>query len=243
MSYVEPGLLVCLALSAIGVWLSVRRERPRYALWGLLALLVWSWRPTATLLNLSLERPHRVREGDESQWQALVVLSGSVYTANPPEPHAVSGISTYLRLQHALWLHQRYPKLPVIVSGGTLEAGVNVAELMAADLRRAGVPAGQILVEGTSRSTHENAVNVARLLRPRGLQRILLVTEAYHMLRAAASFRRQGLTVFASPCAFRHVDFEWSVPYFLPQAEAIRRNEAAVREWIAILVYRARGHI
>ena len=61
----------------------------------------------------------------------------------------------------------------------------------------AGVPEGAILVELWSHSTLENARYAARLLGPRGLRRVGVVTCDWHMKRALSLFRREGLE--ASP--------------------------------------------
>ena len=51
-----------------------------------------------------------------------------------------------------------------------------------------GVPQSVFMLESRSRSTRENAVNSAVMLRERGMNRILLVTSARHMPRARALF-------------------------------------------------------
>jgi uncharacterized SAM-binding protein YcdF (DUF218 family) len=60
---------------------------------------------------------------------------------------------------------------------------------------QAGVPQMAIECEEQSRNTAENAVNCARLLRRRGLHRIVLVSHRTHLLRARLLFRLAGLTV------------------------------------------------
>lgn len=48
----------------------------------------------------------------------------------------------------------------------------------------------KIMLEKTSRSTYENAVEVGRISRQKGLKSILLITSGYHMKRADFIFRR-----------------------------------------------------
>jgi uncharacterized SAM-binding protein YcdF (DUF218 family) len=62
-----------------------------------------------------------------------------------------------------------------------------------------GIPAEAILrVEGAW-STREEARLVSSALHPRGIRRILLVTDAQHMARARALFARVGFEVFPAP--------------------------------------------
>ena len=61
---------------------------------------------------------------------------------------------------------------------------------MAALARELGVPADRIVVESISTSTWENARRTAPLLRSKGVERILLVTDSLHMRRAEGCFRK-----------------------------------------------------
>jgi uncharacterized SAM-binding protein YcdF (DUF218 family) len=61
-----------------------------------------------------------------------------------------------------------------------------------------GMPAAAILLEPSSRNTHENAVGSARLLRDRGLGTVILVSDGYHLRRARRLFRGAGLDVVAT---------------------------------------------
>ena len=108
-------------------------------------------------------------------------------------------------------------------------------------LERLGVPANMISVEGASRSTYENALYGAEILRSQGISRIVLVVEAASMPRASACFRRQGIEVEPAPSEFREWDGwrgEW-----LPTWQAIRDNEIILHEVLGIAWYRLRGWI
>jgi uncharacterized SAM-binding protein YcdF (DUF218 family) len=62
-----------------------------------------------------------------------------------------------------------------------------------------GVPPESLQIEDSSANTHESAVHVAALARQHGWHRIVLVTDASHMRRAALTFQREGLTVLYAP--------------------------------------------
>ena len=57
------------------------------------------------------------------------------------------------------------------------------------------MPESQVWIADKSRSTYENAKYGAELVKGRGISRIVLVTDAYHMPRAEGCFRKQGLSV------------------------------------------------
>lgn len=76
---------------------------------------------------------------------------------------------------------------------------------MASLLRRLGVPDHVVQVEGSSRNTHDSAVNVARVARERGWSRVALVTDYSHMRRASMAFHRAGLEVVRAPTLWKQL--------------------------------------
>lgn len=78
---------------------------------------------------------------------------------------------------------------------------------MAAELERLGVPRGVIARERCSLSTRENARYSARLLRRRGIERAVVVTCDWHMERALAAFRAEGLIVSGAPAESPRLPF------------------------------------
>jgi uncharacterized SAM-binding protein YcdF (DUF218 family) len=104
-----------------------------------------------------------------------------------------------------------------------------------------GVPGEMCWIEDQSRSTHENAVFSARLLRERGVRRIALVVDARSMPRAAACFRHEGIEVLPAPSKFRYLAAE--VEDWIPGWTAIRGNELTLHETVGLLWYRLRGWI
>jgi uncharacterized SAM-binding protein YcdF (DUF218 family) len=236
LRYLQPGLTMVLALLGAG-FLVRRRGMQKLAgrLFGtaICLLLLWSWMPAAALGAWTLERwypPERLPGRDA---QAIVVLSSSLYAPNPPRPRTVPGWGTYLRCRHAAWLYREGWRVPVVASGGRQGDRV-LAEVMRDTLVAEGVPRESVWVEGESDSTRENAEFSAKLLLPRGIRRIVLVTEAYHMWRAERYFRREGFEVEPSPCAYRSAEFDGRWDEWVPNARAIVINENTLHEWLAL---------
>ena len=97
------------------------------------------------------------------------------------------------------------------------------------DLVRSGVPAAAVVRERCSLTTRDNARLSAQLLRRRGpLGRVTLVTCEWHMARAAALFRREGLDVQPMPAA-------------APPVRAARRWFRAGAEWLSAIPVSTRG--
>ena len=84
---------------------------------------------------------------------------------------------------------------PLLLLSGGGSGPVAEADIMRDLALTAGVPEAALLCERASRNTVENALNTARLLRQRGMTRIVLVSDRSHLPRAALLFRRAGLDV------------------------------------------------
>jgi uncharacterized SAM-binding protein YcdF (DUF218 family) len=64
-----------------------------------------------------------------------------------------------------------------------------------------GVPAEGIMAARGAHTTHEESVVLERLLRPRGVRRVLLVADPIDMPRTRALLERRGFTVLGAPTA------------------------------------------
>jgi uncharacterized SAM-binding protein YcdF (DUF218 family) len=130
--------------------------------------------------------------------------------------------------------------LPVLVSGGLGSGDApSLAAMMAQVLHdEYGIEARWR--EGESSTTMENARFSAALLRKERIGRILLVTHAWHMQRAASAFRASGLAVIAAPTAFyRPSDL---LTGLLPDMGALRMSGYALHELIGSAWYAVRYH-
>lgn len=167
---------------------------------------------------------------------AMVVLGGAVEGALPPSRPYPDLRSAADRLWHAARLY-RAGKAPLLVlSGGTLHPGEAAeAEAMRQFLADMGVPAAAMLLEDRSLTTTENAADTARLLQPRGIRKILLVTSALHMRRARGLFERAGFEVVAAPTDYEVVSRPFRVLDVLPDTEALDGSGRAFKEIVGRL--------
>ena len=248
MSHIQPVLPLVVLLVFVSVWASSRWRRP--ARWLTAAagtlLVLWSWPPVVFLTSATLERWYPYGVPDAAGVEAIVVLSAGLVTPDASLPFPVADTDTRIRTRYAAWLYRRWPRLPILASGGPLgppDKKVVIAELMRDLLIDEGVDPADILVEGRSLDTYQNAVFSARLLRSRGIRRIALVTQGYHMPRAVACFRKQGLEVVPAPCALRSLEFPRRFEQLLPSAAAVLANEDALHEWIGLAWYWISGRI
>jgi uncharacterized SAM-binding protein YcdF (DUF218 family) len=96
-------------------------------------------------------------------------------------------------------------------------------------------------VEAKSLTTHENAAYSSEMLKRDGVSRVLLVTHAWHMRRAMAAFRAEGLEPIAAPTRFIRPPTPIAQD-FVPNASSLRASYYAVHEWLGLLWYYLVGY-
>ena len=106
-----------------------------------------------------------------------------------------------------------------------------------------GVPEDVIVTEEASRDTYENALYSRTVLESRGINRILLVTSAYHMRRAEAVFRAQGFEVIPSPTDYQRLVAPPLIPRWLPMVDDLDRTSRAIHEYVGYFSYSLRGQL
>ena len=124
---------------------------------------------------------------------AIVVLGAAQYNGRPsPVLRA--------RLNHALHLYREGHASRIIVTGGmgpgdtTSEATVGRQFLVSH-----GVPSDAVVVQAQGRSTQASMTAVAQWLKPKGLYRVILVSDPFHMFRLRLEAQRTDLEAYTSP--------------------------------------------
>lgn len=234
-----PILLLCL------IYACVRQARSRgraFALASAIAVTLCSWPPAAYFVLLPFESRYPMHAPEDRNVQAIVVLSSAWFPPYPPLPTPILGTDTFERCAYAAWLHKRWNPVPILASGGGSRGYQPYALTMRQVLRSEGVPDDKLWTEGQSSSTFENASLSAPILRQHGVKRILLVTEAYHMLRAQKCFEKQGFVVVPAACGFR-IPLKFHFSEIVPSWEAISWNEETLHETVGLFWYKLQGRI
>ena len=121
---------------------------------------------------------------------AIVVLGGGMEPYAPE--YGVSNLrhGSLERLRYGIWLG-RETGAPVAFSGGIGHAQIDAMPEAQVAARIAAQDFGRPLkwIEDSSRDTRENALLSLALLRPAGIDHIVLVTHGWHMPRALRAFR------------------------------------------------------
>ena len=104
-----------------------------------------------------------------------------------------------------------------------------------------GVNPENIIHENRSRNTYENALySKSHLAQYNEVP--LLITSAFHMPRAFACFKKQGIAVTRYPVDYRSSSkFQWD--YLVPSVPALQNWNIIAKELTGSIVYRAMGYI
>lgn len=124
---------------------------------------------------------------------AAIVLGAAVWTNN------VSPVFKE-RINHGIDLHRRGKVRKLIFTGGQGNSNEPTESSAARNyaLQR-GVPAGDILIEEQSHTTHENILYAKQIADNHGLRKVLIVSDPFHMKRAVAMAIDAGLIAEPSP--------------------------------------------
>lgn len=189
---------------------------------------------------------------DIPQADAIVVLGGA--TRSTSYPRIIPDLSEQGdRVVSAAKLYKDQKAPLIIASGGRIEwkgGGTAEAEDIKKLLQIMGISPDVILVEPKSLNTHENAVEVKKILNQRGLNRVLLVTSALHTPRAIAIFRKEGINAIPAPTDYLISQQDLEEPTvsrsaiilnLLPDSENLDRTTKALKEYIGTLIYKLKG--
>jgi uncharacterized SAM-binding protein YcdF (DUF218 family) len=242
-------LVILLGLAIAWLWWKGKLSRAQRVVLTIpyVLLLLMSLPVSAFLVFVPLERFYPPMENRPANAQAIVILGGYVDQPTEQRGYAVPGADTVGRCLHGAALFREGKPCWVIVSGGKVDSsqpGPTVAEAMRDFLVSQGVQKEYILLEDRSGSTYENAVESAKILKERGFEQVLLVTDAASLLRAEMCFQRQGIDVIPSGCRYRSWGgFRFSVVAFLSSVDAADDVSEAWHEWLGLIWYWLRDRI
>jgi uncharacterized SAM-binding protein YcdF (DUF218 family) len=168
---------------------TARGSAVRRLIWAALAIyLLLTATPLAWYYGAPLYVSPDARKSD-----VIVLMSSGQIDADWLTPDAAQRTLGALKL-----FREEYA--PAIISSGSQHgAGLGQAELQAAWLERAGVPAGAVVVESRSTRTYESAVEVKRIMAEHGWKSAVIVTSQMDVPRIRLVFRKLGVAASYLP--------------------------------------------
>lgn len=213
---------------------------------GFAMLWLFSSQGIANWLSKQLLNKYTATNTTELQQQniqAVVVLGGGLQLdAAEYQYTAQLGPNSATRLRYGSILAKQ-TQLPLAFSGGiswSMRGQILQTEAQGAEnyLQSLHLPAAKWL-DGQSADTAENAEEMAKLLKPQGIQRIALVTDEWHMTRAQILFKKQGFDVVPAPVNASD-ETPTTLLDWLPSADGLIWSRLVLREALALLIIRVR---
>jgi uncharacterized SAM-binding protein YcdF (DUF218 family) len=210
------ALVLITAIAALWTLLGSSKLAARLASAAACGLVFGAFTPIGVALTVPLEYRFPFWQPDSrAPPDGIIVLAGA----------GDAGIDAVLALS------RDYPKARLTFSGFSATALKRFA-------RQGGDPA-RVYVESRPRTTSEDALYSAALLKPKPGERWLLVTLALHMPRAVGCFRAAGFQVQPYPVELGR-PLHLFAPYTTGSA-ALSYLDFAAKEWIGLIAYRLMG--
>lgn len=187
---------------------------------------------------------------ENQHFDAIVILgAGRNYRADEwqlddaqhtEKSHATHSVNEYelQRLHYGAALAKISGKPMLLTGGRVFGEALSEAELMQSTLKIWGTEAKWL--EHESRTTAENAVYSFRMLEAEGIQRIALVTHAWHMPRSVAVFEKAGFQVVPAPTVFYAMPNS-SVLRWLPKAHYLEMSSLMLHELLGQIWYQIKA--
>lgn len=181
---------------------------------GILLVVVGVWMLVALGLAVAIHL-----SGNTSQPRSadvIIVLGSGLRRDGSP------GDALYRRSVWAAMAYEQGLASAVICTGGQAEnQRRSEASACRELLLERGVPPDAIYLEDQSRSTQQNAIFSSQIMAANGWQDALLVTDAFHMLRAGWIFSGEGIQHHAYPVPRDWVRTRWYLQLTLREIAAL----------------------
>ena len=219
-------------ITFLWIWASITRKRLPVIL-ALLLLII-----TSSPIGIDgQERKKSIEEMDVAD--SIVVLSGMiapilakqgvVYEWGDPD-----------RFFGGIELIKAGKAKTIIFTGGILPWQKNIqpeGQVLAKFAEDLGIPSSQIIITKDVENTRDEAKAVREILTQNNANKVILVTSAFHMPRAANLFLKEGIEVQRYPVDYKAGISSITPMDFLPSADAFYMFQFSLRELIGRAYY------
>ncbi len=179
----------------------------------------------------------------EPEVKTAIMLGGGVY--HDKENDQVKYGKNADRYLSVLDLYRQGKVEKILITGGAanyLEPWAKEAEMIKRLYLLCGIPAKDVMVEGKSMNTYENALFAKEILERTGEEKFLLITSSSHIRRAKACFEKQGIDVQVYPAAKGVGVRRWEIDYLLvPSIDNFAKWRSLIHEWLGFVTYKVLG--
>lgn len=225
------NVIILWVLALILFFFNYKYSASFLAILGILILYVFSIPYTSQKLGDSLVGSEDLTIEKYKTAQAIVVLGGGLRDSQELFGKlATTGIPLE-RMRYAAYLHKE-TQLPILVTGSSPN-GTSEAKVMDKEFKLF-FNIETKWQENQAKTTKENAMFTREILEKENINKIILVTNQWHMKRAEMLFKQQGFDVIPASVGSGETPNHYSLNFmhFIPQAGAMNSNMLALKEWI-----------
>lgn len=232
-------------LLLLGLFSKKPGVKKKYYLIGILVLYLFSnsfiVNEVVRMWEIPPVKLQRVRPHDYA-----IVLGG--FSSYDTVYHKMKLTSSGDRIWQTLQLYYQKKVSKIFISGGSgklLHQDQTESDKVKDCLLLMNIPEKNIIIDPTSRNTHENAVNTAAWINKHDPKATcLLVTSALHMRRALGCFKKTGIKVIPYSADWqtepRSFDFDQLI---IPQPGKLSDWDTTLKEIIGYLIYLVMGYL
>ncbi len=243
--FLQPSnlFLVLLVVGILLVWRNHRRAGLGLLTFCAAIYMMVMFGPLTNWLLVPLEKRFSDYTNlvSDTPYSGIIVLAGAERLRYSTKHNQVTLNGGAERLIEAAKLARMFPDLPVIYcGGGQSDETFSESHIARKFFSEAGIDISRIRFDDRSYNTHTNALEAGKLIQPHETGKWLLVTSAFHMPRAAGSFRTQNINIQPYP-----VDYRTRISISIISRPAAGRNfyelDFAAHEWLGLLAYYISG--
>lgn len=232
------------------IWMYFTKQKHRKKKLLQITIIVFLLFSNQMLINeFALQWEIRPRPIETLDKYDIGVLLTGVTAHNPHEQDLIYFNKGADRVYHTFKLYQQGKIEKILISGGSgrlvNNKNIKEAQELAVALRDWGVKDQDIIIEDSSRNTHENAEYSALILKKQYAEsKLVLITSAFHMRRALGCFEKVGLECDAFSTDFYATEKKWTPDYWLfPSVPAFGKWHLFLHECAGYTMYKLTGYL
>ena len=225
LSAILMPLSLGLFLGIIGLWFLYKENIKKAKLFltiSFILISIISYVPFSNFLISPLETKYQKLEKIPQNVEYILLLGGDMEN----------------RAWEVLRLYNKIQNVKIITSGYAGSSKIPEAIKTAKILEDIGICRDNIIIHSKPKDTKEEAIKIKQVL---GEKPFILITSAYHMPRAIALFKKEGLNPIPAPTDFKVKDSNKALS--LPNGSNLKKTEIAWHEYLGLLWGKLRGQI
>lgn len=165
-----------------------------------------------------------------------IIILGCGHTSNKDLPATAElKVCSLQRLVEGFRIFNMHPEAQIITSGTSFNDPSSNAEKVKQAFQLLGVPGHKIFVEVFPKDTEEES----ELIAPRVVgKRVVLVTNADHMIRSVNYFKQQGINVIPAPASYfvKNIESPKNWSYYFPSSQNLKQTTTAWYEAAGLII-------